>query len=91
MVVNRPLEPTIVVCLKSLPDCPLENVMPVEFSMYPAPESEPPVFALSVTVFPVSVPLYIDAPLAIFTFPLNDPFLACRSPVTTRDEPSQVT
>ena len=59
--------------------------------MYPAPDKEPPVSPEAVTVFPVSVPLYKDAPLAMFTLPLNDPFLACKSPVTTRDEPSQVT
>ena len=87
-VVNSPVDPFIVVILLMLDEL---NVSPVEFSMYPAPDNVPPVSPVAVTVLPVSVPLYKDAPLAIFTFPLNDPFLACRSPVTTRDAPSQVT
>ena len=72
-VVNLPKVASIVV----IPETDAElKVSPLEFNIYPAPDKEPPVFALSVTVLPVSVPLNIDAPLAIFTFPLKDPFLA---------------
>jgi hypothetical protein len=62
-----------VVCLNAPPLSPLENVIPSLFNMYPALASVPPVFALSVTVFPVTVQLNIDAPVATRTCPLNDP------------------
>ena len=48
--------------------------------MYPAPLKDPPVSPVEVTVFPVRVPLYIEAPLAILTLPLNDPFLFTVNP-----------
>ena len=87
-VVNKPVAPAIVVCLKAFPDRPLENVIPEELSMYPALVRDPPVSPVEVTVFPPIVPLYTDAPLAIFMFPLNEPFLALRSPSIINEAPS---
>jgi len=83
-VVNFPVDASIVV----MPEVVAElNVSPDEFKIYPAPLKDPPVSPVDVTVFPVRVPLYIEAPLAILTLPLNDPFLALKSPSITKDEP----
>ena len=83
-VVSFPVVASMVV----IPDVAAElNVNPEEFNIYPAPERDPPVSPVAVTVLPVKVPLYKDAPLAILTLPLNDPFLALRSPSITKEDP----
>ena len=87
LVVSNPVAASIVVCLNAVEARPLENVIPDELSMYPALVSDPPVSPVAVTVFPPIVPLYTEAPLAIFILPLNEPFLALRSPSITNDEP----
>ena len=87
LVVNNPVAASIVVCLNAVDARPLENVIPEELSIYPALVSDPPVSPVAVTVLPPIVPLYTEAPLAIFMFPLNEPFLALRSPSITNEAP----
>ena len=83
-VVNRPVDAAIVV----MPETDAElNVSPDEFNMYPAPVKDPPESPVAVTVLPPIVPLYIEAPVAILILPLNEPFLALRSPSMTNDVP----